>query len=717
MKEKISQRKKSYAIIFLLLGSSLLPLVSNLSAAVVPSNPTNQNQGSALVDDTQYWALLVGVGDYAENPEQDRPDMISEVNDLHALLLQSSWWPEDHIKVLTGADATVVNIIKGLRWLDRMEKSNDISLVYLSTHGFPLGFDIPPKDEADGTDEALVSYWGFAYPSLFIWDDELNVLLNRLESKGVCLIVDSCYAGGFNDPPNWNISGVQESTQMSNSLAAEQWVRGFGEDVRGQKRVVLMGSCEDELSYSGGFGPYIIDGLRGYADTNEDGIVTAEEVFYYAQPRSTPRQHPTMYDGYDGELPLINAVVSASTSKNENSVQMTQKTGDDQTTQMITAETSILCGYIQDAETNSSIENAVVYARGRINQNEYYENETTTDSMGFYQMSTPAIRLRVTASADGYCSRETGQIQMYENETRWVNISLYERPPETAIVCGYITDEDTTDPLDSAYVNLTWEGTAQQYYQNETITENTGFYQMSVAAGTISLQIEQEGYFSEYLQELTIGDSQTLWVNVSLTPRPVESATICGYLTDNETGTPLSGARIDFEWIDFETNQSYGKETQTNTSGFYSINIAPGETYMDIRATGYDYYDPYRHDGIANQTKWLNCSLTPSIIDIEINRPLNALYIQNQLIMPWNSPRIIGAINISVIIPWGWWGEENDVEKVEFYIDNDLQTTLTEQPYNWTWSQHTIGKHIIKVIAYDFNGDTTVKEVEVNKFL
>ncbi len=171
-----------------------------------------------MADDTEYWALLVGVGDYAENPMEDRPDMILEVNDFYAQLLQSDWWPADHIKVLTGEDATVVNIIAGLRWLDRMEDSNDISLVYLSTHGFPLGFDIPPKDEADGTDEALVSYWGFSFPGLVIWDDELNVLLNRLESKGVCLIVDSCYAGGFNDPPNWNLTDIPTDSQHQKAL-------------------------------------------------------------------------------------------------------------------------------------------------------------------------------------------------------------------------------------------------------------------------------------------------------------------------------------------------------------------------------------------------------------------------------------------------------------------------------------------------------------------
>ncbi len=712
MEKKQRKKGNSYAVIFILFCSSLLPIISTLSAAVVPTNTTSKNPINTLVEDTEYWALLVGVGEYAENPEQDRPDMILEVNDLHAQLLQSDWWAEDHIKVITGEDATVVNIIAGLRWLDRMEDSNDISLVYLSTHGFPLGFDVPPKDEADGTDEALVTYWGFTYLSFVIWDDELNVLLNRLESKGVCLIVDSCYAGGFNDPPNWNITDIPTDAQHQNAYAAEEWVKGFAEDVRGQKRVVLMGSCEDEEAVSGGFAPYLIDGLRGYADSNHDSIISAEEVFYYAKPRSFQMQHPTMYDGYDGELPIMSVQSSKQSVDTNRFIQMNPR----KEPGVKSAENSILCGYLKDAEANTSIENAVVSVRGRINEYEYYENQTTTDSTGFFQMNTPAIRLRVTASADGYCDRQVGPYQMQENETRWVNISLYDRPLETAIVRGYITDDDTTNPLDLANVNLTWEGSQQQYYHNQTITGSDGFYKMNVAAGTINLQIERDGYFSEYTEELLIDDSETFWMNISLQPRPVENAIVCGYVTDSKTGEPLTGTRIEFEWIDISTNTSYVKETHTNTSGFYSLTIAPGELYVYVGGMGYEYYDPYRHDAIENQTVWLNRSLTPSTIEVEINKPLNALYIKNQRAMPWTNPRIIGSIDIAAYIPGGW-DEPGDAEKVEFYIDDVLQATLTEQPYNWTWSQRTIGKHVIKVIAYDVNGDTASKEIEVSKFL
>ena len=205
-------------------------------------------------------------------------------------------------------------------------------------------------------------------------------------------------------------------------------------------------------------------------------------------------------------------------------------------------------------------------------------------------------------------------------------------------------------------------------------------------------------------------------MNVSLYPRPAENAIVCGYISDNDTGDPLSGAWLEFEWFDVETGSSYGKETQTNASGFYSITIAPGELYMYIHGMGYEYYDPYRHDAFENSTVWLNCSLTRSTIEVEFNKPLNALYLKNQRVMPWTNPTDHRFSRCRRVHPWRL-GEPGDAEKVEFYVDGVLQATLTEQPYNWTWSQRTFGKHIIKVIAYDFNGDTASKEIEVNKFL
>ena len=288
---------KSLVVITILFGTCFIS--GSVVSSTVDTEPIIKNTANAKIgkEGTEYWALLVAVGVYADDPQQNRPLMLEEVDDFYDLLLESDVWSEDHIKLIKGEDGTVGNIISGFKWLDQMEDEDDISLVYLTTHGGPLGFDIPPFDEEDGTDEVLASFWHFAYDYRFIYDDQINYRLNTLESKAVCMIVDSCYAGGFNDGPNW-IKNKQSS------MTAKDLIIGFGEELSGQNRVILMASREDELSYSGGFAPYLIDGFRGYADINSDDIVTAEEAFYYAEPR-TYRQHPTIFDNFPDELPIV----------------------------------------------------------------------------------------------------------------------------------------------------------------------------------------------------------------------------------------------------------------------------------------------------------------------------------------------------------------------------------------------------------------------------
>jgi hypothetical protein len=593
--------------------------------------------------------------------------------------------------MLTEENATVSNILAGFRWLFKMASADDVVVVYLSTHGMYLPFEIPPKDEADGFDEFLISYWGFAYNTSFVTDDTINILLNKLKSNNVCLIVDSCYAGGFND--HWRLLKSRPT----------------------QNRVILMGSCEDELSYSGGFAPYLIDGLRGYADTNHDGVVTAEETFYYAQPRSIPRQNPTIYDGYPEELPLTTDTIHKippSPSSNQQERTLLLPIG----FLGVSAETAVLCGFV----TNSSgqpITNAMVTVSGRINYQEYYTNTTMTDTTGFYFMHVPAMRIRVTVSAQGYCDKNAGQYQIIENHTYWVNASLVPRPPETAIVCGYITSAQNGSPL-AANVSLRWQISQQETYQNTTVADMNGFYRMNVAPGWIDLDFSKEGYFTESRDELNITSAQTLWINMSLYLLPLETTSICGYITNGSSGAPLEGTRIDVTWLNATINHEYSKETQTNSSGYFSMPIAPGELYLNLHENEYNFYDPYRHDALDGKPLWMNLSLQPMSISVDIAKPLRALYLHNQRLFPWSSTKIIGPITIEAtgmdfFYEPGQW----QVQKVEFYIDNDLKATVNAEPYSWDWTAKTIGKHTIKIVAYGFHNDTASKEVEVTKFL
>jgi hypothetical protein len=247
-------------------------------------------------DDTQHWGLLIAVGEYLNNPSEDRPSMLTEVENLYDALISSENWISSHIKKIKADQANLENILRGFSWLMQKEDSNDISLIYITTHGYYLNEDLPPYDEADGKDEILVPYEGFDDKSKFLWDDEINLFCSLLQSKGVCLIIDSCFSGGFND-------AYQKTTSYS-----QQWNDDFVGSLRsGAHRVILMSSEEDQVSYGSTFSRFIAQGLHGPADNDDNDEISAEEVFDYAEPFVTMygRQQPTMVDAFSGQLPLV----------------------------------------------------------------------------------------------------------------------------------------------------------------------------------------------------------------------------------------------------------------------------------------------------------------------------------------------------------------------------------------------------------------------------
>jgi hypothetical protein len=267
---------------------------------------------------TEYWALLVAVGIYYNNPDQNRPSMLDAVDNLYSSLLDSPNWQSDHIHVLKGGQATTFNLIRELIWLIRNEDKDDYSLVYITTHGGPLRkngmpWDAPPRDEIDGDDEVLAMYYGFERFD-HVTDDMLNFFFRFLQSKGLCVIVDSCYSGGFDDtikgnnPLNYNKEKIGFKTSIAKNFDAKKYTQGMVEDLAAQGRIVLMSCQEEELSYNSYFSDYLISGFNGWADFtgNLNGINSAEEAFDFAYPWvvfvTLGDQHPTISDRYQGEF-------------------------------------------------------------------------------------------------------------------------------------------------------------------------------------------------------------------------------------------------------------------------------------------------------------------------------------------------------------------------------------------------------------------------------
>jgi hypothetical protein len=284
----------------------------------------DSNIDSATNDGTEYWALLVGCNEFLNKPNLGLPGNDISAKDLRDLLLVSEHWEADHIKVLTGKNATWLNIIKGLFWLDSMDDEDDICLFYISTHGMPgFGIDVWPKDEEDG-DEMLMTYdtyrtrignWFINFPIRTHWitDDMLNNAIDRMDAKGVCAIINACYCE-YADVSDFNFFGLNKANMRSDhdKISALDLMEEFSEDLRATNRVILMACSFDELSLGNVFSYSLMEGLQGFCDINNNSYCSAEEAFDYSVPRAQTflnrefnfQQTPQIYDDYLGELEL-----------------------------------------------------------------------------------------------------------------------------------------------------------------------------------------------------------------------------------------------------------------------------------------------------------------------------------------------------------------------------------------------------------------------------
>ena len=95
---------------------------------------------------------------------------------------------------------------------------------------------------------------------------------------------------------------------------------------------------------------------------------------------------------------------------------------------------------------------------------------------------------------------------------------------------------------------------------------------------------------------------------------------------------------------------------------------------------------------------------------VEVREPKDGyLYLFDREIMPTlNNTIIIGRINVE-IDAHGVSG----IERVGFYIDNELRYTDLEAPYSWLWDERIFGIHEIKVIAYDREGNKAEDKMDV----
>jgi uncharacterized caspase-like protein len=180
--------------------------------------------------------------------------------------------------------ATLERIKSSLRQISEQANSNDIILFYFSGHGINGAF--LPSDY-DGNTQILKH-------------KEVLEIMENSPAKSKIIIADACYAGSFT---NKGAKGDYNLDAFYNAF----------ENTKGGTLLLLSSkeqetSSESKILRQGVFSYYLIKGLSGSANRNNDQIITVEELFEYVFANVVSfthrNQNPIIMGNYDKDMPL-----------------------------------------------------------------------------------------------------------------------------------------------------------------------------------------------------------------------------------------------------------------------------------------------------------------------------------------------------------------------------------------------------------------------------
>jgi len=256
------------------------------------------------------WALVIGVSRFQYGDKEVGGRQISNLrgpeNDARSiadflLTPEGGEFPPGHIKIVRNEEATRAAVIEGLEWLRGVAKPDDYFVIFFASHG-----DV---EESEGRE---VPYFivhdtdprDFAKTAVKM--DVFFETIKNMRARSGLALVDTCHSAGI-------VSGVRGGSNRASALLDRELSKlggGIG---------VLVSCKQNQKSFedveNGVFTWAVIEGLRSFADRDNDGFVRLFELADYVrervpqrqQKRQLPPQNPDYYKpaGADADnLPL-----------------------------------------------------------------------------------------------------------------------------------------------------------------------------------------------------------------------------------------------------------------------------------------------------------------------------------------------------------------------------------------------------------------------------
>jgi hypothetical protein len=244
---------------------------------------------------TSKFALIIANTEYSDPGLEKLTAPRNDANDLAQILEAPEIGGFDHVKVLL--NRTESEVREMIDDFFAQKGRDDLLLLYFSGHGV--------RDDQGALYLAVKNTNRSKLRSTAIKSDFIKESMDQSRSRRQVLILDCCNSGAFAQGTKAEIGG---------SMGTKTAFEGIG-----YGRVILTASDATQFAWEGDkvvgsetdnslFTYFLVEGLKGHADLDGDGVITIDELYQYAHDQivsRTPKQTPKMWSfGQEGKIVL-----------------------------------------------------------------------------------------------------------------------------------------------------------------------------------------------------------------------------------------------------------------------------------------------------------------------------------------------------------------------------------------------------------------------------
>lgn len=267
-----------------------------------PPDTAEQPHGAIKVRDK--WALVIGIARFRDSRIRPLKYSDDDAEAMYRFLIDPNLgrFKSENVIKLINEQATTKEIKKVIDTIAKNSQTDDLVLVYVSTHGTPGRYDIADVGYLVTHDTEVNSLYATAYEMA----DLTKALTKRIKAHHVVAFMDTCYsAGSFQEEPLL-IMAEAKDIALEGMGVSEELVEKMSQSLG---RVLISSSRQDERSWEsddlkhGYFTYYLLDALK-----REKGYVTLDEVYRHLKKRvpvnvkkeKNKSQHPMMGSSLTG---------------------------------------------------------------------------------------------------------------------------------------------------------------------------------------------------------------------------------------------------------------------------------------------------------------------------------------------------------------------------------------------------------------------------------